>query len=161
MIQRHVPVLVFFLLALGLYGGVTLPARRGAARFETERARLRAESEPLRRRVAEGEPQRVAEQAWREAVPSQDESVTGLRRVLLDSVAGASVSRVRLSVAAASPPLVARTRFAALGSFSELLALSERLIGPRTGLVPDRLRWALTGSDLSFELDGVVLERTR
>jgi hypothetical protein len=161
MIHRHFPALVLFLLAVGLYGGVALPARQGAARLEAELARLRAESEPLRRRAAEREPQRVAEEAWREAVPSSDQSVTGLRRVLLASVTGASVSRVRLSVAPASPPLAARTRFAALGSFSELVALSERLIGPRTGVVPDRLRFTIAGSELSFELDGVVLERTR
>jgi hypothetical protein len=161
MIDRRAPALVLFLLAAGLYVGVALPARRAAAQVETELARVQAESEPLRRRVAEGEPQRAAEEAWRQAGEQGDDSVTGLRRLLLQSVAGAPVSRVRLSVAAASPPLAARTRFAAFGSFSELVALSERLIGPRTGVVPDRLRWALTGSELSFELDGVVLEHTR
>jgi hypothetical protein len=158
MIDRRVPALVLILLAAGLYLGVALPARQAAAQVEMGLARLRAESEPLRRRVAEGEPQRAAEEAWREAGARGDDSVTGLRRLILDSVAGAPVSRIRLSVAAAGPPLAARTRFAALGSFAALVALSERVIGPRTGVVPDRLRWALAGPVLSLELDGVVLE---
>ena len=161
MIDRRVPALVLFLLAAGLYAGAGLPARRAAAQVEAEVARLRAESEPLRRRVAEGEPERAVEEAWRAGGFEVDASVPGLRRLLLESIGGAPVSRVRLSVTAAPPPFAARARVAATGSFSDLVALSERLVGPRTRLVPDRLRWAFSGSELGIELDGVILERTR
>jgi hypothetical protein len=159
MIDRRVPGLVLVLLATGLYAGGTLSTRQAAAEVDAEVARLRGESEALRRRVAEAEPQRASEAAWRQAGPKGDGSVTGLRRLLLQSMAEARVSGVRLSVTAQNPPLAARTSIAALGSFVDLLSLSERLIGPRTGLVPERLRWALTGSELSFELDAIVLAR--
>jgi len=159
-IDRRVPGLVLLLLAGGLYVGVVVPARRAVAVGEAELLRVQAESEPLRRQVAEGEPRRSAEEAWRQAGLRDSGSLTGLRRRLLQSAAGAPVSGVRLSVSAASPPLVARAHFAALGSFSDLLALAERLIGPPTGLVPERLHWTLTGSALSLELEGVVLGRT-
>jgi hypothetical protein len=161
MIDRRVPALVLLLLAGGLYGAVAVPARRAAAQVEAELARARAEGEPLRRRVAEGEPQRAALDAWRQAGPGADGSLTGVRRRLLQSVTGAPVSEVRLSVVAVNPPLAARTRFAALGSFSDLVGLSERLIGPGTGVVPERMSFARTGSELALELDGVVLGRAR
>jgi hypothetical protein len=159
--DRRLPALVLLLLAGGLYGGLVVPARRAAAQKESELLRLREEMEPLRRRAAEGEPQRAAEDAWRQAGQPGDGSVTGLRRLLLQAVAGAPVSGVRLSVSTAPPPLAARTRFAALGSFADLVGLSERLIGPGTAVVPERLRWSRTGTELAFELDGVVLGRPR
>jgi hypothetical protein len=157
MIDRRFPALVLLFLAGGVYAGIALPARRAAGQAEADLARVRAEGEPIRRRVAEGEPQRAVEDAWRQAGRRTDGSVAGLRRVLLQSVADVPVTGVHLSVAAAQPPLAARTRFAALGSFSQLVGLAERLVGPRTGVVPGRLRWALRGSELAFELDGVVL----
>jgi hypothetical protein len=159
--DRRLPALVLLLLAGGLYGAVVVPARRAQAQAEAELGRIRAETGPLRRRVAEGEPQRAAEETWRQASPPNDSSVTGVRRLLLEAVGGAPVSGVRLSVSAASPPLTARTRVAALGSFSDLVGLSERLIGPGPAVVPDRLRWSRTGPLVSFELDGVVLGRAR
>ena len=161
MIDRRAPALALLLLAGGLYGGVALPARRAAVHLEAERARVQAEADPVRRQVAESEPRRVAQQAWRESAERADGSVTAVRRRLLGCVAGAPVSGVRLSVVAVQPPLAARTRFAALGSFPDLVGLSERMIGPRTGVVPERLRFAPSGTQVSFELDGVVVGRAR
>ena len=161
MIDRRLPALGLLLLAGGLYVGVAVPARRAAAQAEAELLRVQTAMEPLRRRVAESEPRRAAEDAWRQARQRSDGSVTGLRRLLLEAVAGAPVSGVRLSVSAAASPLAARTRFAALGSFTDLVGVSERLIGPGTAVVPERLRWSRTGSDLTLELDGVVLGRAR
>jgi hypothetical protein len=160
-IDRRLPALVLLLVAGGLYGGVAVPARRAAAQAEADLLRIQTAMMPLRRQVAEGEPQRAAEDAWREAGQPSDGSVTGLRRLLLQAVAGAPVSGVRLSISAATATLPARTRFAAVGSFADLVGLSERLIGPGTAVVPERMRWSRTGSDLAFELDGVVLGRAR
>jgi hypothetical protein len=161
MMDRRVPALVLLLLAAGVYGGVAVPARRASAQAGVELARVRAEAESLRRRVAVDEPQRAALHAWRQAGETADGSVTGLRRLLLQAVAGARVSGVRLSVAATHPPLAASARLAALGSYPDLVDLSERLIGPRTGVVPDRLRFTVAGSELSFDLEGVVLGPAR
>jgi hypothetical protein len=83
--------------------------------------------------------------------------VTALRRSLLDSMDGAPVTAVRLSVAPAPPPLGARARVSAEGSFDDLVRLSQRLVGLRTGLVPERLRWAVSGSQLSLDVDGATL----
>jgi hypothetical protein len=157
MIDRRLLALVLLLLAGGLYRGIASPARRTTAQLEAELLRVRAESEPLRRRLAEGEPQRAALDAWQKARPRGDRSLAGLRHDLLQSVEGAQVSGVRLSVVRATPPLAARAQVAALGAFADLLDLSERLVGPTTGVVPQRLSWAVSGSELTFELDGVVL----
>lgn len=157
MIDRRLLALVLLLLAGGLYQSIASPARHTTAQLEAELRRVRAEGEPLRRRLAEGEPQRAALDAWRQAGPQADGSLAGLRHRLLQSVAGAQVSSVHLSVVRASAPLAARAQVAALGGFSDLLDLSERLVGPTTGVVPQRLSWAITGSELTFDLDGVVL----
>jgi hypothetical protein len=159
-IDRRLPSIGLLLLAAALYGTVALPARRAAALAEAELLRVRAASEPLRRRVAEALPRRAAEEAWRRDRRGHDGTVIGLRRLLLQ-LAGPSVSGVRLSVSPASPPLAARTRFAAAGTFSDLVACSERLIGPDTGLVPERLRFSTAGSELHLELDGVFLGGAR
>jgi hypothetical protein len=156
MIDRRLPGLALLLLAAILYGSIALPARRAAAVAEAELLRVRAEGEPLRQRVAEALPRRAAEEAWRRERRGRDRTVVGLRRELL-RVAGKSVSGVRLSVSPASAPLAARARFAAVGSFADLVALSERLIGPETGLVPERLRFSLADPELRLELDAVVL----
>lgn len=157
MIDRRLLALVPFLLAGGLYRSIASPARHTTAQLEAELLRVRAEGEPLRRRLAEGEPQRAALEAWRQAGPRGDRSLTGLRHLLLQSAAGAQVSGLRLSVVRASAPLAAHAQVAALGAFSDLLDLSERLVGPMTGVIPQRLSWAIAGSELTFELDGVVL----
>jgi hypothetical protein len=161
MSTRQAPALVLLLLAGGLYAGVALPARRASAVADAELLRVQAEAEPLRRRVAEAEPKRAAEKAWRQARPETDRTVAGLRRLLLESVEGASVSGVRLSVAPLAAPLAARARFAAVGKLSDVVGLSERLIGPRTGVVPERMRFFPAGPELGFELDGVVLGSAR
>lgn len=161
MIPRHLPAVALLGLAGLLYGGFALPARRATAVAAAELQRVAAEAEPLRRRVAEAEPKRAAESAWRQARPEGEGTVAGLRRLLLDSAEGSSVSGVRLSVAPLAAPLAARTRFAAVGRFSDLVALSERLIGPRTGVVPERLRFFPSGPLVGFELDGVILGPAR
>lgn len=158
---RQAPALVLLLLAGGLYAGIAVPARRASAVADADLLRLQAEAEALRRRVAEAEPKRAAENAWRQARPETDGTVAGLRRVLLHSVEGSPVSGVRLSVAPLAPPLAARTRIAAVGRFSDLLGLSDRLVDPRTGVVPERLRFLPVGPELSFELEGVVLGPAR
>ncbi|HEY6553785.1 MAG TPA: hypothetical protein VI669_10535, partial [Vicinamibacteria bacterium] len=155
------PAVALLLLAGALYGGVALPAKRASVRLEAERARIQTEADPLRRQLTESEPRRLAQQAWLEAAQRADGSVTAVRRRVLGSLDGAPVSAVRLSVVAAQPPLAARTRFAALGSFPDLVGLADRMIGPRTGVAPERVRLAPSGSQVSLELDGVVLGRLR
>jgi hypothetical protein len=160
-IDRPAPALTLLLLAGTLYAGVALPARRAAVHLEAEQARIQTEADPLRRWLTKSETRRLAQQAWHEAAQRADGSVTAVRHRVLASVDGALVSGVRLSVVAAQPPLAARTRFAALGSFPDLMGLADRMIGPRTGVAPERVRLAPSGSLVSLELDGVVLGRAR
>lgn len=149
--------LALLLAAGGLYWGLALPARRATARAEAELVRIKAETEPLRQRFAERERRRAVEEAWREAGPKgNDGALTALRRSLLDSIAGARVSDVRLSVARASAQAV-RAHLSAEGSFDDLIALSQRVVGLRTGLVPERLRWTVAGSGLSLDIDASTL----
>lgn len=154
----RVAFLALLLAAGGLYWGLALPARRATARAEAELVRLKAETEPLRQKSAERERRRAVEEAWRQAGPKgSDGALTALRRSVLDSIEGARVSDVRLSVARASAPQAVRAHLSAEGSFDDLIALSQRVVGLRTGLVPERLRWTVAGSGLSLDIDASTL----
>jgi len=146
------------LAASALHWGVALPARRATALAEAELGRVKTETESLRQRRAERERRRAAEEAWRQAGRTGGESpVTVLRRSLLDSIDGAPVSGVRLDVGPAPAPLAAHARLSADGSFDDLVRLSQRVVGLRTGLVPERLRWKVSGSQLSLDVEGATL----
>lgn len=160
MIRSRVAFVLLVLAGAALYFGVALPARRAAERAEAELTRVEAEGQPLRQRLAEREHRRAAEEAWRRAGGAGDEGpVPGLRRSLLDSIEGARVSAVRLSVTPASPPFAARAHLSAEGSFHDLATLLPRVVGLRTGLVPEHLRWAVSGSQISLDIDGATLRR--
>jgi hypothetical protein len=158
MTRVRVPFALLILAAGGLYWGVALPARRATALLEAELGRVEAEHEPLRRRLARGERRRAAEDAFRRAgAERQGAPVTSLRRSLLEAIEGARVSAVRLSVAPAAPPLAARARLSAEGTFPDLVSLSQRVVGLRTGLVPEQVRWASSGSALTVDIEGTTL----
>ena len=156
---------IFFalLLAAGfVYGGMALPARRGLAQAEAELLKLKAERQPLQDRLFERERRRTAGELWSKAAArGQEPPVTALRRTLLQSLEAAAVSDVRLSVSPAPAPLAARARLSAQGSFRDLVALAQTIAGPRTGLVPERIRLVLSGALLSLEIDGATLRDGR
>lgn len=153
----RVAFLALLVAAGGLYWGVALPARRATARAEAELQRVKAEREPLRRRLEERERRRAVEEAWRRAGPGGSQGALTLRRSLLASIEGAPVSAVRLDVTPVPAPLAVRARLSAEGSFEDLVTLSQRVVGLETGLVPERLRWAAAGSEVSLDLEASTL----
>jgi hypothetical protein len=68
---------------------------------------------------------------------------------------------VRLDVAPARSPLAARARLSAQGAFADVVRLAEHAVGAKTGLVPERLRFAPAGPELGLELDGGTLRARR
>jgi hypothetical protein len=141
----------------GLYWGVALPARRATAQAEAELQRVEAERDPLRQRLEERERRRAVEEAWRRAGPGGKYRALTLRRSLLASIDAAPLSGLRLDVTPVPAPLAVRARLSAGGRFEDLVALAQRVVGFRTGLVPERLRWAVTGSEVSLDIEASTL----
>jgi hypothetical protein len=121
--------------------------------------RVAAESEGLRVRVERAQRQRAAEESVRRAAPraSSGDPVVGLRRSLLDTLRGASVEDVRLTVSPASAPLAARARLSADGRFQDLASLAGRLLSPEAGLLPEELQWRPRDARTTMDLHAVVL----
>jgi hypothetical protein len=148
-----------FLGAALVHVGLTLPARHGATAARAEHARLRGEERDLLARIASRERAAAASaRASHMDVPAgtQADAVARLRRSLLDSLRGQPVSGVRLSVSPASPPLAAKARVTAEGSFADVVRLSGRLVRPGAGFVLQRVRMApARGGGLVLDVDGV------
>jgi hypothetical protein len=162
-VTRERAIFFALLLAAGaVYGGVALPARRGLAQAEAELLRVKAERQPLQDRLLDRERRRATGELWSKAAsPGGEAPVTALRRTLLREVEATAVKDVRLNVSPAGAPLAARARLSAQGSFRDLVTLAQTIAGPRTGLVPDRVRLVLSGALLSLEIDGATLREGR
>jgi len=161
-VRIHATPLALFLTAGLLYWGAGLPAWRDAARAEAERAKVASESEGLRTRVERAERQRAAEESVRRASPrsASGDPVVALRRSLLETLKGAPVEDVRLTVAPAASPLAARATLSADGRFEDLAKLSERLLGPDGGLLPEELQWRPKDAGATLDLRAVALPGT-
>jgi hypothetical protein len=82
--------------------------------------------------------------------------VTRLRRDAVASVAAIGVSRVRLAVSPARPPVAAALRLSARGSLAQATRLSADLT-TRWGLVLERVRFTPEGDEIAIDIDGLRL----
>ena len=100
--------------------------------------RARAERPGLRARLAERELQAAAEDKASAAVAAATsgpgDPVVRLRRSVVGSLEGATVSGARLAVSAGRSPVGARVQFSAEGRYAEILRLAGHLVRPGTGL---------------------------
>lgn len=140
------------LFALGLYLGVTRPARaeRDAARAEF--SVLRVEREALRARAAD-----LARRAAAVAAPDgAAAAVTALRASLLRATEGLPVTGVRLAAeAGARGAVAARGRLTAEGDQEDLLRLADRLAEASSGVLIDSLEIVeAAGGVLRLEVAG-------
>jgi hypothetical protein len=152
------------LLVLGaglLYTGVTLPAYREAADAEAAVGRARAERPGLRARLAERELQAAAEDKASAAVAAATsgpgDPVVRLRRSVVGSLEGATVSGARLAVSAGRSPVGARVQFSAEGRYAEILRLAGHLVRPGTGLVLENVRLRPGPAGLALDLSAFSL----
>ncbi|HKC12260.1 MAG TPA: hypothetical protein VKI41_09525 [Vicinamibacteria bacterium] len=151
------------LLLLGaglLYTGVTLPAHRAEADAEAAVARARAERPGLRARLAARELQAAADKASAgvaAATSGPGDPVVRLRRSVVGSLEGATVSGARLAVTAGRPPVGARVQFSAEGRYAEILRLAGHLVRPGTGLVLESVRLRPGAAGLALDLSAFSL----
>ena len=144
--------LVLLVAAGALLIGVALPLRTQAATAEGERRRAQEQSERSRARLTDLE-RRLGALA---AVEGTNDPGS-LRRSVVASLQGRSVSQVRINVEPAKPPLSATLKLSVDGSFGDVVALSGRLARPGTGVVFARFALAPRSSGVHMEVDGLGL----
>jgi hypothetical protein len=150
------------LLGAGLlYTEVTLPALRAAADADAAVARARAERPGLRARLAARELQAAAEDKASAVVAAATrgpgDPVVRLRRSVVGSLEGATVSGARLAVTAGRPPVGARVQLSAEGRYAEILRLAGHLVRPGTGLVLENVRLRPGAAGLALDLSAFSL----
>ncbi len=154
MIRRATGALLL-LAAAGLWFAVGVPARRARdlaraeyARAREERERVRAQAVALERRGTAGRTPEAGAAAAR-----------ALRASLLRATQGLRVGAVRIAVSAGQGRLAARGRLGAQGRMADVLSLVERLVGPASGVLVERVELgssrAEEGSVLRLDLDAI------
>lgn len=146
-------------LALGVWVAGVRPAAQEIALAQQEFGRAREERERLRLRTA------ILERraAVRARLASASSTVSGdpaksLRRYVVDSVSQGPLSDVRLEVSPGRGLVAAQLRLSALGSFREILRLSERLLGTDSGLALERVQLtAASAGEVRADLEGFTL----
>jgi hypothetical protein len=145
------------LAAAWLWFGVASPARRERDVARSEFARLRAERERVRSRVAEVE--------RRAAVGRTPESgaaaARAMRRALLQATEGAAVGSVRIGAAPADRGRVVATgRLSIRGPLEAVLSVADRLADPRSGVLVQRAILVAAGPaapEVRLDVDGVTV----
>jgi hypothetical protein len=142
-----------------LYVAVAVPAQRQASAAAEEYRRARDEARDVRTRLARLERRDAAHTRAAAAITgaTPGETVRAVRRSVVQTLQGAGVSGVRLSVAPGRAPLAARVRLTASGPFPEVIALTNRIARPETGVVLERIRLSPRASGVTLDLDGVTL----
>jgi hypothetical protein len=146
---------LLLMAALGLFLGVTSPARRARDASWGEFARAREERERLRSRLAALERRAATVRA-----PSGDAAAArALRLCLLEATRGLDLGSVQIGAQAGRRGTVAaRGRLTVEGGQADLLRSAERLADPASGVLLDRvsLRPARDGA-LRMELEAFSL----
>lgn len=156
MIRRATGALLL-LAAAGLWLAVGVPARRARdlaraeyARAREERERVRAQAAALERRGTAGRTPEAGAAAAR-----------AMRASLLRATQGLRVGAVRIAVSAGQGRVAARGRLGAQGRMADVLSLVERLVGPASGVLVERVELgssrAEEGSVLRLDLDAIGL----
>jgi hypothetical protein len=131
--------------AAAVHLGLGVPARRERDEAWRQYAREREQREQIRVRVAELE--RRAAVSKQNPAGDAAAAARELRRAFLRATDGLAVGSVQI---AASPGeargVAARGRLAATGRLADVLLVTERLAGPASGVLLERVRLAETGA---------------
>jgi hypothetical protein len=144
---------------VALYAAVAVPTQRQAAAAADEYRRARDEARDIRTRLARLERRDAAHTraATALAAATPGGTVRAVRRSVVQTLQDAGVSGVRLGVLPGRPPYAARVRLSASGPYPEVMALTERLSRPETGVVLERVRLSPRAGIVAVEIDGVTL----
>lgn len=147
---------------IALYAAVAVPMQRQSAATAEEYRRARDEARDIRTRMARLERRDAAHARAATALAgaaTPGGTVRAVRRSVVQTLQGARLSGVRLGVVAARAPFAARVHLTTEGPFSEVVALTDRVARPETGIVLERVRLVPRGDRVSLDLDGVTLRR--
>jgi hypothetical protein len=138
--------------AATLYLGFALPAASQLSAVRTELLDLRRERDA--RAVRLSGQQRREEALLRVARPAESATLIAVRREIVGTLDQAALTEATVDVRPGRAPVVAQVGVRVRGSFTELMALSERLAQPRSGLVLERVRLVRLPASITLELEG-------
>lgn len=142
------------LLALAVYLGLALPARREAAQAEDANARVHKERREARTRLLRLERQRPRASPAGAATPG--ERLRQLRRRVIEVVEAAPVSGVLLDVQPQAGSEALNVRLGVEGEYLDLARLSGRLASQEVGLALQTCRLLATPAGLRLELEATT-----
>lgn len=145
------------LAAAGMHLGVTEPARASLVRAAEQQRVLRAERRELARRklpLERSEAARTRALAALAASPlPEGHEAHVLRRMVLATLAGEPVRRVRVSVRPGRGALAAGVSLACEGDLDPVLRAVTQLARPGSGLVLARTRLSALASGVALDLE--------
>jgi hypothetical protein len=144
--------LCFAALAATVYLGISLPA---AARASAARVELRELQRQREAHSAELGRLRLRDEALVRVRRSPEAaSVVGIRGEIVRVVDSVGLDQATVDVRPARPPAAALVGVRARGSFPAVMALSQRLAEPGSGLVLDKVRFQRFPSAVQLALEG-------
>jgi hypothetical protein len=130
--------------AAGVWLGLAVPAQRERDLARSEYARAREDRERVRAQAV------VAERRGAAGRTPQAGAATAraLRASLLEATRGLPVGAVRLSAASAPGRVAAHGRLSAEGRMADVVSLAERLAGPDSGVLVERVDLAAARGEI-------------
>lgn len=156
MIRRLAGALLF-LAAAAVWLGVGAPARRERDRARADYARARQDRERLRAQAVALERRGTAARTPEAGAAA----ARALRASLLHATEGLRVGGVQIAASAGQGRVAARGRLSAQGRMADVVGLAERLVGPESGVLVERVDLGSSrgeeGRTLRLELDALSL----
>jgi hypothetical protein len=155
-VTRRTPAVLLVAAAAALQLGYTMPARARARGVADEYMRLRVERLEAAAALAASQRRQSALAAALEGASgralSRDGAVAEARETIVAALGAASLSDVQLSVRPGTRPAAAVAHVAGSGPFRAVLAFSDGLVGPGTGLALDDVHFKPVAAGLAFDL---------
>jgi hypothetical protein len=153
------------LLALALHSAVTLPARREAGALLGEQDKLRHDLGRQRLRLVALETDEASRRLALDRLggvgTGASEAVTDVRRSLLASIDRLALDGAQMSVRPGRGATAATVSLSVTATLDELVALSEALARPGSGIALHRARLSPTAGGVLVEIEGASLRETK
>jgi hypothetical protein len=148
-------------LAVVIYLLVALPAHDAAVTSAMQMERTRTQAREAAQRLGNLEKRAALLRHAGALIPqgqaATKEPVPLVRSQIVRSLRDGGASHIRLEVRPALPPALAGVSLSAEASFFELLRLLDRVAGPSSGLVLQRVSLTEQGRDIALVLEAQAL----
>jgi hypothetical protein len=142
-----------------LYATAAVPLQRQAAAAADEYRKTRDERREVRTRLARLQRREAVQRHAAQVIPAgatPGDTVRAVRRVVVQTVASAGLSGVRLGVRPGRAPVLAEVHLSTEGPFGDVVRLCGLLTRGETGLVLSQLRLTPRSMGAALDLDAVV-----